>query len=131
MKAVSASTNMMGKKEGSVYISWTKEQLIRRITELENANKQHHNELQHIEDNKKRKLPQEGIIKTKTKKTQKKFDFSKHNTRFVALRFAYLGWNYNGLAIQKEYTPLPTIEGVILEAMNKCRLCLLYTSRCV
>lgn len=71
MKAVSAGTNMMGKKEDSVYISWTKEQLIRRITELENANKQHRNELQHIDDNKKRKLPQEGIIKTKTKKTQK------------------------------------------------------------
>ncbi|CAI1970494.1 hypothetical protein SEUBUCD646_0F00610 [Saccharomyces eubayanus] len=122
MKAVSAGTNMMGKKEDSVYISWTKEQLIRRITELENANKQHRNELQHIDDNKKRKLPQEGIIKTKTKKTQKKFDFTKHNTRFVALRFAYLGWNYNGLAFQKEYTPLPTIEGAILDAMNKCRL---------
>ena len=38
------------------------------------------------------------------------------------MRFAYLGWNYNGLAIQNEPTPLPTIEGKILEALHISRL---------
>ena len=32
--------------------------------------------------------------------------------RFVAFKFAYLGWNYNGLALQLEPTPLPTVEEV-------------------
>ncbi|CAI4061008.1 hypothetical protein SKDZ_06G0640 [Saccharomyces kudriavzevii ZP591] len=121
MKTVSAG-NSIGNKMDSVYVNWTKEQLIRRIAELENANKQHPDEPQHTEENKKRKLPRKEVIKTKTKIGQKKFDFSRHNTRLIALRFAYLGWNYNGLAIQKEYTPLPTVEGIILEAMNKCKL---------
>lgn len=58
----------------------------------------------------------------KNKKAKKTFDFSKHNKRFIALKFAYLGWNYNGLAIQKDPTALPTVEGTILEAMNKCKL---------
>ena len=122
MKAVSTGTNIIGNNKNSSYVNWSKEQLIRRITELENANNQDTNKSRHVEDSKKRKLSQEQIIKNKTKKPLKKFDFSKHNTRFIALRFAYLGWNYNGLAIQKEYTPLPTVEGTILEAMNKCKL---------
>ncbi|AJV22133.1 Deg1p [Saccharomyces cerevisiae YJM1332] len=122
MKAISTGTNAIVSKKDSIYANWSKEQLIRRITELENANKPHSEKFQHIEDNKKRKISQEEVTRSKAKKAPKKFDFSKHNTRFIALRFAYLGWNYNGLAVQKEFTPLPTVEGTILEAMNKCKL---------
>jgi tRNA pseudouridine38/39 synthase len=56
------------------------------------------------------------------KKQKKAFDFSKHNTRFIAIKFGYLGWNYNGLAYQYEPTPLPTVEQVILEALAKAKL---------
>lgn len=97
----------------SSYESWNKEDLIQRILELEKVSKV-----------KKREHPDEVIDLKKDKKAkkQKTFDFSKYNTRFIALRFAYLGWNYNGLAIQKDPTPLPTIEGTIIEALNKCKL---------
>ena len=42
--------------------------------------------------------------------------------RFVAFKFAYLGWNYNGLAFQLEPTPLPTVEEIILKTLAKVKL---------
>ncbi|ODQ64774.1 tRNA pseudouridine synthase, partial [Nadsonia fulvescens var. elongata DSM 6958] len=83
------------------YDSWRKEDLIKRLTDLENGGT--------------------GEFLKKVKKVRK-MDFSKYTTRHVALKFAYLGWNYNGLAIQGEPTRLPTIESVILEALTKCCL---------
>ncbi|SCV99995.1 LAFE_0B07096g1_1 [Lachancea fermentati] len=105
------------------YAKWTKEQLIERVLELENKKKRHIEEESEQSDqqSKKHKAASPDISKKKIKQ-QRPFDFSRFNTRFIALRFAYLGWNYNGLAIQKEPTPLPTVEGTILEAMNKAKL---------
>lgn len=115
------------------YNGLNKTELIERLIEAENAR----DELQkHIDNQKSDGREKDEIVKEKkrpnnidhdvtnkkTKKAKKIFDFSKHNTRFVAFKFAYLGWNYNGLAIQKEATALPTVEGTILEAMNKCKL---------
>lgn len=80
------------------YDTWTREQLIARIRQLE------------------------APKKDQPKKKVKPFDFSKHATRFVALRFAYLGWNYNGLAYQYEPTPLPTVEEEVLKALAQARL---------
>lgn len=54
-------------------------------------------------------------------KQQKQFDFSKVHTRRIAIRFAYLGWNYNGLAVQVNDV-VPTVEGAILSAMQRTRL---------
>ncbi|CCD23255.1 pseudouridine synthase DEG1 NDAI_0B02200 [Naumovozyma dairenensis CBS 421] len=99
--------------ENTHYVKWTKEQLIKRVLELESIQ----NEGLSI-PHKKRKVD----ISTVTKKKKKEFDFSKHNSRFIALKFAYLGWNYNGLAMQKEATPLPTVEGKIIEAMYTSKL---------
>lgn len=53
---------------------------------------------------------------------KRKFDFGAHQKRFVAFRFAYMGWNYNGLNFQYEPTPLPTVEDEILQAMTKAKL---------
>lgn len=53
---------------------------------------------------------------------KRRFDFDAHPTRFVAFRFAYMGWNYNGLNFQNEPTPLPTVEEEILQAMHKAKL---------
>ncbi|EGW32084.1 uncharacterized protein SPAPADRAFT_61166 [Spathaspora passalidarum NRRL Y-27907] len=83
------------------YSSWSKEQLIAKLTELESC---------------------AAGAPAKKQKKQKEFDWSKYHTRFVAIRFAYLGWNYNGLAYQKEETPLPTVEGTILDALHKAKL---------
>ncbi|CCH59874.1 hypothetical protein TBLA_0C00580 [Henningerozyma blattae CBS 6284] len=106
--------------EAAKYKGWTKEQLVKKLLELED-NENTSNKLE--KQLKKRKSNDLSSLKSsKKQKRQKEFDFSKYHTRFIALKFAYLGWNYNGLAIQKDYTPLPTVEGTILEAMNKCKL---------
>lgn len=95
-------------KMGSKYVDWTREALIERIVQLEKT------------------IQQSGSSAPKfhkqKSKGQRPIDFSKYSTRKIALRFSYLGWNYNGLAVQKDPTPLPTVEGVILQALEQCRL---------
>ncbi|SMN19094.1 similar to Saccharomyces cerevisiae YFL001W DEG1 tRNA:pseudouridine synthase [Maudiozyma saulgeensis] len=106
--------------DSSKYANWNKEKLIKRIIELESV------ESNDVGISKKRKNDEETVTGKSSKKSKKKkpreFDFSQHNTRFIALKFAYLGWNYNGLALQKEATKLPTVESILLDAMNKCKL---------
>ncbi|GAV54865.1 hypothetical protein ZYGR_0AS01880 [Zygosaccharomyces rouxii] len=101
----------MSPPAASKYSDWTKEQLIEKIAALEDH--------QDVPKPKKHKGSSPEMPKTKRRR---EFDFSKYNTRFIALKFSYLGWNYNGLAIQKDVTPLPTVEGVIVDALVKCRL---------
>ncbi|PTU21482.1 hypothetical protein P175DRAFT_0435755 [Aspergillus ochraceoroseus IBT 24754] len=56
-------------------------------------------------------------------KAPKKMDPSKYTTRFIALKFAYLGQRYNGLEhANGNITPLPTIEEEIWKALRKLRL---------
>ena len=53
------------------------------------------------------------------------FDPSKYTTRLIALKFAYLGQNYNGLEYHtKNKTPLPTVEEELWKALNKAKLVL-------
>lgn len=89
------------------YEKWTKTQLIEKIKELESS---------------KEETVKEPETKSAKKKKKKQFDFSSHPTRFVALKFAYLGWNYNGLSFQYEATPLPTVEQQLLEALTMAKL---------
>lgn len=50
-------------------------------------------------------------------------DPSKYNTRFIALKFAYLGQRYNGYEhANGNITPLPTIEEELYKALRKARL---------
>ncbi|CAB4254376.1 similar to Saccharomyces cerevisiae YFL001W DEG1 tRNA:pseudouridine synthase [Maudiozyma barnettii] len=106
--------------DSSKYSNWNKENLIKRIRELEGV------EPNRAKGSKKRKNDEESIKGNSSKRSKKKkpreFDFAQHNTRFIALKFAYLGWNYNGLALQKEATKLPTVESILLDAMNRCKL---------
>ncbi len=56
-------------------------------------------------------------------KQARAFDWSKYSTRLVALKFAYLGQNYNGLEHHsKNETPLPTIEEELWKALRKAYL---------
>lgn len=62
-------------------------------------------------------------------KQDRDFDPSKYNTRYIALKFAYLGQQYNGLEhTNGNTTPLPTIEEVLWKAMRRTRLILPDTS---
>lgn len=60
--------------------------------------------------------------KVKDLSEQKPFDFSLHPRRKIALRFTYAGWEYGGLAHQAGPTPLPTVEGVLFDALVQTRL---------
>ena len=61
--------------------------------------------------------------KNKALKESRDFDPSKYSTRFIALKFAYLGQRYNGLEhTNGNITPLPTIEEMLWKALRRTRL---------
>lgn len=100
------------------YEKMLKKQLIKRLKELENSGDA--GEVAPTSIGESGSEIAGGNVATKAKK--RKFDFSSHPKRFVAFRFAYMGWNYNGLNFQYEPTPLPTVEEEILLAMTKAKL---------
>lgn len=56
-------------------------------------------------------------------KSVRHFDPSKYSTRFIALKFAYLGQHYNGLEYHtNNTTPYPTIEEELWKALFKAKL---------
>ncbi|KAF8488910.1 pseudouridine synthase [Gautieria morchelliformis] len=85
----------------SPYHNWTREDLIARLHQLDSAK----------------------VVTQSSKNTDSElFSFSSHPRRKIALKFCYSGSEYNGLAFQKDYTPLPTVEGVLFDALARTRL---------
>lgn len=66
-------------------------------------------------------LPPVASTSASAQQTPQSF-FDGYPSRKIALRFSYEGWHYGGLAIQNEGTPLPTVEGVLLDALARARL---------
>ncbi|KAJ5940704.1 hypothetical protein N7516_000872 [Penicillium verrucosum] len=64
------------------------------------------------------------FVKTpKPPKPDRSFDPSKYSTRFIALKFAYLGQAYNGLEhTNGNTTALPTVEEILWKALKRTRL---------
>ena len=90
------------------YETWSKEELIVRLTELERhvkADPHHHH-----------KHPKRDST------SGRPFHFKNHPVRKIAVKFCYSGWEYNGLAYQIDPTPLPTVEEVLFQAFAKARL---------
>lgn len=105
----------MSPVETTDYSNWSKKDLMKRIFELEGR--------PIITPNESPEQPFVSVVEQVSKKKKgKEFDFSKYQKRKIALRFAYLGWNYQGLALQAEGTELPTVEGKIMEALFKVKL---------
>ncbi|XP_066538703.1 tRNA pseudouridine(38/39) synthase [Hoplias malabaricus] len=63
---------------------------------------------------------QENGGSRKKGKKERAFDFSAHPRRHVAVRLAYLGWNYQGFAVQENTDN--TVEARLFEALLKTRL---------
>lgn len=61
------------------------------------------------------------IFQAQKDNPKKNIDFSRYSTRHIAIRFAYVGWNYNGLAIQIN-SDVPTVEGAILDALYRTKM---------
>ncbi|KAJ3101941.1 hypothetical protein HDU96_009804, partial [Phlyctochytrium bullatum] len=96
--------------------SWPRERLIERIRALEASL------------GPAPAAPSTTPTPTRKPKPARPFDFSKHACRPIALRIAYLGWSYHGLATQGIPTTsttesgLPTVEGEVVKALLKARL---------
>eukprot|EP01116_Phalansterium_solitarium_P017484 TRINITY_DN4313_c0_g1_i2.p1 TRINITY_DN4313_c0_g1~~TRINITY_DN4313_c0_g1_i2.p1 ORF type:complete len:391 (-),score=54.05 TRINITY_DN4313_c0_g1_i2:72-1244(-) len=56
----------------------------------------------------------------KKKKPPREFDMARYSQRYVALKIAYIGANYKGLAAQENTDD--TIEAVLFKALTKARL---------
>lgn len=101
----------------SDYSKWSHSDLITRVTSLER-------QLQ--AKNASYSAPQSQPSSTSPAvpaSQPRRFDPSKYSTRFIALKFAYLGQNYNGYECANgNTTPLPTIEEVLWKALRKGRL---------
>ncbi|KAG8528362.1 uncharacterized protein KY384_007280 [Bacidia gigantensis] len=107
------------------YSQWSNEQLIERVTGLENQLK---------EQTEKYKRPASLLASTSSSerptKKSKGFDSRKHPTRLIALKLAYLGQNYNGLEFHHgNPTPLPTIEEELWKVLAKSKLVALSATR--
>ncbi|CCA69501.1 related to DEG1-pseudouridine synthase [Serendipita indica DSM 11827] len=89
------------------YEAWTREQLVERILQLES---------------KKKPTAQTENGPTSHPNNPRLFNFQAYAQRKIALKFCYHGWDYNGLAYQVTPTPLPTVEGVLFDALCKARL---------
>ncbi|KAL0574208.1 pseudouridine synthase deg1 [Marasmius crinis-equi] len=97
----------------STYEDWSKEDLINRIKQLESQGSTHQPP----------KSPQRPPSPSSTQLQQQRwFHFASHPRRKIALKFCYSGWEYNGLAYQTSPTPLPTVEGVLFDALVRAKL---------
>lgn len=111
------------------YSKWTKDDLVCRIRQLEDELRSQGGGLQATstskhQDQQAAMLPGEPAKKkAKKKKNAKGIDPAKYSKRFVALKLAYLGKNYNGF----EYQPtgaMSTIEEELWKALVKA--CLIF-----
>ncbi|KAL1753779.1 pseudouridine synthase [Schizophyllum commune] len=86
------------------YDNWTKEELINRLVQLESHGSS------------------KPSAKGKGRAQDESIDWANVPRRKIALKFCYGGWDYGGLAIQKDRTPLPTVEGKLFGALVRARL---------
>ncbi len=56
----------------------------------------------------------------KQAKPQRGFDYNKYNKRHILLKFAYLGWNYDGYITQEDSRQ--TVEDFLFNALIKAKL---------
>ncbi|KAF2227373.1 pseudouridine synthase [Elsinoe ampelina] len=101
------------------YRQWPADKLVKRVEELESR--------LHALTAEAKSQVSPGFAKRQAKRAKKDglktFDASRYSTRYIALKFAYLGQRYNGLEHHaNNTTPLPTIEEELWKALMKTRL---------
>ncbi|KAI8621120.1 pseudouridine synthase [Chytriomyces sp. MP71] len=106
-----------------MYSEWDKDALLARISELEAASAKAPSGSTHAPGR------ESGGAKTgkggkggKKQPTLRPFDFGKHSARPIALKVAYLGWKYHGLAAQETGSGIETVEGALFQALFTARL---------
>ncbi|SAM05549.1 hypothetical protein [Absidia glauca] len=97
------------------YKDWTKEQLLSHIEKLESQTSTNGTATPTT-------TASGGKPSKKQRKQQRPFDMTKYRQRRIALKVAYLGWNYAGFAAQGDEVNIPTVEDQIFQALGHCRL---------
>ncbi|EPS98939.1 hypothetical protein FOMPIDRAFT_1024481 [Fomitopsis schrenkii] len=87
------------------YEGWSREDLISRLAQLERASGRRTDLTEH-----------------KLGDGSKPFDASTYPRRKIALKFTYHGAHYSGLEYQALPSRLPTVEGMLFDALVRCRL---------
>ncbi|KAK0309245.1 pseudouridine synthase deg1 [Friedmanniomyces endolithicus] len=108
------------------YTTYTHADLLTRVTDLEAQLRrlnQNTTALPLLPSTQSTSSPEGRQKNHKPRKQPKPFDPSRHHTRPIALKFAYLGGNYNGFEHHANNpTPLPTVEEALWRALRKTRL---------
>ncbi|KAF1825344.1 pseudouridine synthase [Dissoconium aciculare CBS 342.82] len=105
------------------YTSWSHADLIQRVSELEVQLRAKNDQVRKITNGPTSSSTSHDPPRKKPRKAPKQFDPSRYTTRLIALKFAYLGGNYNGFEHHtNNTTPLPTIEEEVWRALHKTRL---------
>ncbi|KAK3110342.1 pseudouridine synthase deg1, partial [Teratosphaeriaceae sp. CCFEE 6253] len=101
---------------GHDYTHHTHAALVQRVTDLEA-------QLRRLTSHPSTPTPTPPPPKKKPRKPASPFDPSRYHTRLIALKFAYLGSDYNGFEHHaNNTTPLPTVEEELWKALRKTRL---------
>lgn len=104
----------------SSYSNWSNSALVARVSELERQLKEQTAKYNPTSSTTEAKAPSPT---KKPKAPPRGFDPTKYSTRQIALKFAYLGKNYNGYEHAKRgIYPLPTIEEALWQAVRRARL---------
>ncbi|MCJ1354140.1 MAG: hypothetical protein MMC33_004127 [Icmadophila ericetorum] len=108
--------------EDTSYANWSNEKLIVRVTELEQRLREltaKHTETSASTSTEHVPAPQ----RPKKLRAERFFNSESYSTRFIALKFAYLGQRYGGFEHHANNpTRLPTIEEELWRALNKAKL---------
>ncbi|KAF8475685.1 pseudouridine synthase [Kalaharituber pfeilii] len=117
------------------YTKWTHSALVARVQELEEKMAEYPKNSVSIESTSAttrtpctttsttiENPPSDPTPEPKPKK-RRAFDPNRYSTRLIALKIAYLGSSYSGFEYQaNNFTPLPTVEEKIFEALLKSHL---------
>eukprot|EP00761_Pharyngomonas_kirbyi_P007569 gb/GECH01007579.1/.p1 GENE.gb/GECH01007579.1/~~gb/GECH01007579.1/.p1 ORF type:complete len:453 (+),score=101.15 gb/GECH01007579.1/:1-1359(+) len=91
----------------------SKDELINLVKQLRNQKRGIKRKLEKLTHNSN----SEPKRKKQKKQKKRKFDISRHNRRHIALKVAYIGWDYHGFASQKNTEN--TVEGKVFAALRK------------
>ncbi|XP_071840324.1 tRNA pseudouridine(38/39) synthase-like [Apostichopus japonicus] len=97
----------------------SREDLTRIISDLKSQVSNLKKELRNCKGSSTIQATEKASKKTK-KKFERPFDFKRFHKRHIALRVAYLGWDYHGFAAQENIDT--TIEFFLFEALLKTKL---------
>lgn len=105
------------------YNTWDHSALVARVQDLERQLRSHTTSIRPFLSSAPSVSANSQNSSVSASRRLKPFDPSRHSTRHIALKFAYLGQSYNGFEhANGNRTPLPTVEEVLWKALRRAKL---------